>query len=258
MWGIGASVGPYIMGFALSRGAGWPMGYRIISLIQIALTAFLVFTLPIWKEGGSTEAAETDAPAKPLGFRETLRLPGLKEILVTFFCYCALEQTTSLWGSSYLVLCKGLSPETAASFASLFFLGITLGRVINGFLTFKLNDTQMIRLGQGIIAAGLLFFLLPLGAYTALIGLFLIGLGCAPIYPSIIHATPTYFGPERSQAVIGIEMACAYIGNCLMPPLFGLIAGKITVALLPWYLLILLALMVLMHKTLLKKRKNCL
>ncbi len=256
MWGIGASVGPYIMGFALSRGAGWPMGYRIISLIQIALTAFLVFTLPIWKEGGSTEAAETDAPAKPLGFRETLHLPGLKEILVTFFCYCALEQTTSLWGSSYLVLCKGLSPETAASFASLFFLGITLGRVINGFLTFKLNDTQMIRLGQGIIAAGLLFFLLPLGAYTALIGLFLIGLGCAPIYPSIIHATPTYFGPERSQAVIGIEMACAYIGNCLMPPLFGLIAGKITVALLPWYLLILLALMVLMHKTLLKKRKE--
>ena len=254
MWGIGASVGPYIMGFALSRGTGWPMGYRIISLIQIALTAFLVFTLPIWKEGGGSDAAQAETAAKPMGFRETLRLPGLKEILVTFFCYCALEQTTSLWGSSYLVLSKGLSPETAASFASLFFLGITLGRVINGFLTFKLNDTQMIRMGQGIIAAGLLFFLLPLGASAALIGLFLIGLGCAPIYPSIIHATPTYFGPERSQAVIGIEMACAYIGNCLMPPLFGLIAGKIAVALLPWYLLILLALMVLMHETLLKNR----
>lgn len=253
MWGIGASVGPYIMGAALAQKSGWPMGYRIISVIQLVLTALIVLTLPLWKEkkADSTES-KTDHSSKPLSLERMLRIPGMKEIMVTFFCYCALEQTASLWGSSYLVLCKGLSAEAAAKFASLFFLGITLGRVITGFLTLKWNDTQLVRIGQGMIGIGLLFFLPTLGETAALIGLTLIGLGCAPIYPSIIHATPEYFGADRSQAIIGVEMACAYVGNCLMPPLFGWIADHVAIELFPSFLLLLLCVMVVMHWKLVK------
>ena len=259
MWGIGASVGPYIMGFALTRQTGWPLGYRIIGIIQLALTLFLVFTLPIWKEHSPAQTASQDAASAPLGLWEIVRITGAKEVMVTFLCYCALEQTASLWASSYLVLCKGLSAESAAKFASLFFLGITVGRMINGFLTLRFHDRQLIRMGQAIIGVGLPLFLLPLGEAAALTGLALVGLGCAPIYPSIIHATPEYFGADRSQAIIGVEMASAYIGNCLMPPLFGLIANKVSIALFPFFLLVLLVLMAAMHETLLKRRKaeNC-
>ena len=252
MWGVGASVGPYIMGCALTGGAGWNMGYRYIALLQIGLTAVLFLTLPLWRTHAGA-GAEKGAPGeKALTLMQIVRIPGVKSVMVTFFCYCAVEQTTGLWASSYLVLYKGVPSETAAGFASLFFIGITVGRMLGGFLTLKLSDRQMIRLGQGIIAAGLAAFLLPLGEYAALGGLLLIGLGCAPIYPSVIHSTPEHFGADRSQAIIGVQMASAYAGNCLMPPLFGLIANHIQVSLLPFYLFVILVLMVVMHESLLK------
>ena len=180
------------------------------------------------------------------------RSPGAKAVMAAFFCYCAIEQTAGLWASSYLVLQKGVPAETAAGYASLFFAGITVGRALSGFLTMKLSDSRMIRLGQGIIAAGTAALLLPLGERAALAGLIFIGLGCAPIYPCIIHSTPEHFGAEKSQAVIGVQMASAYAGTCLMPPLFGLIANHITASLFPVYLLALWALMVLAYETLLR------
>ena len=255
MWGLGASVGPYIMGAALSHGAGWPVGYRIIGVMQLALTAVIAVSLPLWKTGAAAAVRDReDAAPETLGLRQIVQIPGVKAVMVTFFCYCALEQTTGLWASSYLALHKGVAPETAAGFASLFFVGITIGRALCGFLTLKLNDTQMIRVGQGIIAIGIAAFLLPLGEYAALAGLVLIGLGCAPIYPSVIHATPEHFGADRSQSIIGVQMASAYMGNCLMPPLFGLIASRITVSLFPVYLLVVLAVMAFTHEALLKSR----
>ena len=169
-----------------------------------------------------------------------------------FRSYCALEQTTGLWASSYLVLQKGVPAETAASFASLFFIGITVGRALSGFLTMKLNDAQMIRLGEGIIGVGAAAFLLPLGEYAALGGLILIGLGCAPIYPCVIHSTPEHLGADKSQAIMGVQMASAYAGNCLMPPLFGLIATHIHVALFTFYLLAILIVMAVMHEALVR------
>ena len=184
-----------------------------------------------------------------------MRIPGVKADLTTFFCYCSLEQTTSLWDSSYLVLNKGITPETAASFASLFFIGITVGRALCGFLTLKLNDAQMVRMGLGFIAIGIVPLILPLGEAVTLVGLLLIGFGCAPICPSIIHATPSHFGAENSQAIIGVQMASAYIGNCLMPPLFGVIANHTTIAILPYYLLAILILMGYMHETLQKREE---
>lgn len=256
MWGIGASVGPYIMGAALATSAGWHMGYRIISLIQIVLTAIILLSLPLWKTASAKEEAEqADTPAQALTLKQIFRIPGVKAVLITFFCYCSLEQTTSLWASSYLVLVKGIAPETAAGFASLFFIGITAGRALCGFLTLKWNDTQMIRLGVGLIALGVAAMLLPLGETVTLAGLLLIGLGCAPIYPSIIHSTPAHFGADRSQAIIGVQMASAYIGNCLMPPLFGMIANHTTISIFPYYLLVILVVMGYMHEVLQKKTK---
>lgn len=253
MWGVGATLGPYIMGFALTGGNGWNMGYRYIGILQIVLTAVLVFSLPLWKGSKTTATDFTDTSRKPLSLPEIIRIPGAKEVMLCFFCYCALEQTTGLWTSSYLTLYKGILPETAASFASLFFIGITIGRALSGFVTMKLSNVQMIRLGQVLIAVGIITMLLPGLPLFSLIGLILIGLGCAPIYPCIIHSTPAHFGAERSQAIIGVQMASAYIGTCLMPPLFGILANRITVALLPLYLLAVLLIMVLMHELLTRK-----
>ena len=173
--------------------------------------------------------------------------------MFTFFCYCAVEQTAGLWASSYLVLHSGVTSEAAAGFASLFYIGITVGRALAGFLTIRFNDTQMIRLGQVLILSGILLLLLPLGGTAGLAGLIIIGLGCAPIYPSIIHSTPDHFGAENSQAVIGVQMAAAYVGILVMPPVFGLIATHISASLLPLYLLAILLLMAVMHEKLLKQ-----
>ena len=253
MWGVGASLGPYIMGYALTGGYGWSMGYRIIAVIQILLTAFLFLSLSQWKNGNSDEGEQRETTAKALSLGEILRIPGAKEVMVTFFCYCALEQTANLWVSSYLVLQKGITPEQAAGFASLFFVGITAGRFFSGFLTIKLGDTQMIRLGQAIILLGILTLLMPFGLGTSRIGLLLIGLGCAPVYPSIIHSTPASFWADKSQAMIGVQMAFAYVGTCLMPPLFGVIANHITAALFPFYLLIILGVMIFAYERMLSK-----
>ena len=257
MWGVGASVGPYVMAFAMTGGHSWNMGYRYIGFIQIVLTIILFISLPLWKKNPSQvtlDNSETiDTNGKALSLKEIFTIPGAKEILITFFCYCALEQTAGLWASSYLALYHSLSEEVAASFASLFFLGITLGRGISGFITMKLNDTAMIRLGQGIIFLGIIAIFMPFGDTLALIGLILVGLGCAPIYPCIIHSTPANFGAERSQALIGVQMAFAYIGTCIMPPIFGLIANHINIALFPVYLFAILALMYVMHEKMLKK-----
>lgn len=250
MWGLGASIGPYIIGYALAGGASWSVGYRCVALLQVGLTAILLLSLPLWR--ASRDEGEGAGAAGPLTLRELVGIPNAKAVMVVFFCYCSLEQTSILWASSYLVLYEGVPAETAAVFASLFCIGITVGRALSGFLTLKLSDGQMVRLGQGVIALGIAAVLLPFGKSITLAGLILIGLGCAPIYPSVIHSTPEHFGADRSQAMIGVEMASAYVGTCLMPPLFGLIATHIHVALFPVYLLGLLGLMVFAHEKLVR------
>ena len=249
MWGVGASMGPYIMSFALVNGQTWNMGYRYISLIQLGLTIIIMLSLPLWKKCpiiAGMEKNETEK-AKTLTLKEIVNISGTKQAMLMFFCYCALEQTTGLWASSYLVLKHGFDLEVATSYGSLFFIGITVGRAISGFITMKLNDRQMIYLGQVIILIGIILMCLPFGHQVALIGLIIIGLGCAPIYPCIIHSIPINFGKDKSQAIIGVQMASAYIGNLLMPPLFGIIANHISVIAFPIYLLLILIVMVVMH-----------
>lgn len=247
-WGVGCSAGPYIMAWCLTGGMGWNMGYRIVCLLQIVLTAILIFSLPLWKQKAASltdDSSESGGETKPFGLVRALKLPGVIHVLLAFFCYSAIEQTAGLWAASYMVLARGVSAQEAANWASLFYLGITVGRFLSGFITTQLNDRQMIRLGQVICLVGVLLLFLPLGHTAALTALLLIGLGCAPIYPSFIHATPGNFGKEASPAVIGLQMACAYVGTCLMPPVFGLLADFISIQLLPVFLLVLLVLMIL-------------
>lgn len=242
-WGVGASISPYIMAAALTRAGQWQLGYRAVSLIQIALTALLFLSLPLWRKTAAGTSAEEDVPL--LGLRGAVRIPGVPYILLAFFAYCGAETTAGLWASSYLAGARGVAPETAAGFASLFYLGITFGRFLNGFVADRLGDRRMIRLGALVMGAGALLILLPVPSpFPALAGLLIFGLGCAPVYPSIIHATPANFGAENSQAVIGVQMASAYVGTTFMPPLFGLLANAISLRLFPLFLAALLALLI--------------
>ncbi len=285
MWGVGAAAGPYLMGQALTGGAGWAAGYATVAGLQALLTLLLLCSLPLWQKrpGAAAQARPTQAQAtqttqtqaaqtspasvpatqpqgvqeaeekrRPLPLAAVVRIRGVREVMLAFFCYCAVEQTCGLWASSFLHLGRGMSAERAAGLAALFFLGITAGRAVSGFLTLRLSDARMIRLGQLLLLLGTILLLLPLEG-CAFAGLLLAGLGCAPIYPCIIHATPSHFGKEQSQAIIGVEMAAAYIGTMLMPPLFGVLANHIAVTLLPLYLLALLALMTAMTERLERK-----
>ena len=233
-WGVGASISPYIMSVGLSLTGEWQTGYRTVSVVQVFLTAALFFSLPLWKKN-ETEQEQKDRPL--LGLRGALRIPGVPYILIAFFAYCAAESTAGLWASSYLVEYRGIDAQTAASFASLFYLGITLGRFLNGFIADKLGDRRLIRIGAAVMGLGVVLIALPVSWNAlALGGLVVFGLGCAPVYPSVIHSTPNNFGKENSQAIIGIQMASAYTGTTFMPPLFGLIANHISIGLYPCFL----------------------
>lgn len=260
MWGIGATAGPYIMGRILTMDLPWTMGYRVLSFIQIALTIVMVVSIPLWgaaddeREEGMEEPEPPEADWKPRPLREIVRVPGVREVMVAFFCYCGLESTIGLWTGSYLTLHTGLSADKAAAFASLAFLGLTIGRALNGFLAFRYSDDQLIHLGEGVILLGVLMLFVP-HAMTSLqmAGILLMGFGCAPVYPCIIHSTPAHFGKRASQEIIGVQMASAYVGTTLMPPLFGLIAQHISIRLWPVFLLVLLLLMYVMYEAVSRK-----
>lgn len=272
MWGVGASISPYIMSYALTGGTGWQQGYFIVAVIQIALSVAIFISLPLWKKFAQKQAAEktaTDAQSepqvadataesspearKPVPFRDIFKIKGATACFICFFCYCALEQTAMLWASSYMIAHAGVTVEDAAMLASLFFIGITVGRGINGFLTMKFADKTLIRAGQALILCGIALIVVPDVFALTVAGFIVIGLGCAPVYPSIIHMTPSLFGADKSQAVIGVQMASAYIGSCIAPPIFGLIGNHISVRLLPAYLVVFLVLMIVMHEVVQRK-----
>ncbi|CAK7035747.1 MAG: hypothetical protein BACD_00102 [Bacteroides rodentium] len=254
MWGVGASVGPYIMSHAILRTGSWNNGYRIIGIMQFVLSAIILISLPLWKKKELADAGADNevAVTEPIPLKKVIRFKGAKEIMLAFFCYCAVEQTVGLWASSYLVLQRGIPEVTATAFASLFFIGITTGRAVNGFLTFKLSDTSLIHLGQGIIAAGIIMLVLPIADFLALAGFVMIGVGCAPIYPCIIHSTPVLFGKDKSQAMVGVQMASAYVGTSVMPPLFGFLSNIIGISMLSVYLLVILAIQFVMYNRVVK------
>lgn len=244
-WGIGATSGPIIMSLFLAKNSGWQKGYFTISLIQFFLVFLLFITLPLWKILEKNDEEATSEEEKNTEKISPLKIPGVKLALVSFVCYCATESTAGLWGSSYLVNYKGLSVDAAARGISLFYGGITLGRFLAGFLTMKFNNRILIRLGQVICITGAVCLLLPLPTYFSLVGLILIGLGLAPIYPCMLHETPNRFGKSTSQSIMGIQMAFAYIGSTFMPPILGFIASKTSIVIFPYFLLFFMLIMLI-------------
>ncbi|MCL2210186.1 MAG: MFS transporter, partial [Treponema sp.] len=248
-WGIGASFGPILIASLLLKGNSWHTGYRTISFILFGIVVFLIISLPLWKKNIPEEGVKKET----VKFRNLFSIPGVKEALASFFCYCTIELTTGLWGASFLVMEKGIAPEIAARWISLYYIGITAGRFISGFITMKLSNRQMIRMGQIIIAAGVISLFLPFGNGALLPGFFLIGLGCAPVFPSMLHETPQNFGMENSQAVIGLQMGCAYIGSTIMPPVFGWLASFMSFGIFPVFIGIILAVKIILVESLNRK-----
>jgi fucose permease len=251
-WGVGASTGPIIMSFFLINHNSWNQGYRAIGLIQCCLVAVLFITVSLWGKVKSQNINEKNETHKGIPYKELFHTAGVKQILIAFFCYCSLESTAGLWGSSFLVIEKNIPPETAARWIALYYIGITSGRFISGFLTMKFNNRQMVRLGQAFICLGIIALVIPVG-WLLLPGFFIIGLGCAPIYPSLLHETPRNFGSEKSQAIMGIQMASAYIGTTFMPPLFGRLTTYSGFAIFPLFIGCILILNIIMVELLNKR-----
>lgn len=241
-WGIGTIVSPFIMSYALDK-KEWNSGYRTVGFIQLAIAILLLVTLPIWRVNGSAD----EESKKSVGLIGALKIKGVPFLLIGFFSYCAAEATAMQWASTYFVEAKGIPANQAAGFAALFYIGITVGRFICGFITDKLGDRKMILIGTGILVCGIIALMLPVESYkAAFIAFIVIGLGCAPIYPCIIHATPDNFGAENSGAIIGIQMASAYVGSTFIPPIFGLLGNKISFSIMPIFLLLFFILMIIM------------
>lgn len=273
MWGLGASVGPYIMGFVLQRGEPWNRGYLIVSIIQFILAIILFCSLSLWKknpeelkengsnapvgmEGKATSDGAEAPKQRALSLKEVFAIPGAKESLASFYGYCALEQTVGLWAGSFMVLALGMEEKLAASYVALFYFGITFGRFLSGFFTMKWKDEQMVLGGSAIVFFGIFLLFTPWSKALVLPALILIGLGCAPVYPSVIHSTPYNFGVEHSSALIGAQMAAAYVGTLIMPPLFGVLGRSFSMKLFPYYSMFLLLFMVLTYRRMLQVTKK--
>ena len=231
-WGVGTIIGPMILSAVLRVGGSWATGYRAVGLIQCAVSALLFATLGMWKRGN---IQQEEYGAKALSVWEVLSLPGAKAGMVTFLCYCAVESTLGLWGATYISQVRGVDEATAASFGAMFYIGITVGRAISGFMAMKLLPKKMVRVGQALLALGCIFMMIPAGSTLSGIGLVVCGLGCAPIYPNIIQDTPVNYGAENSQAAIGVQMAFAYVGSTFLPSIFGALAGVGGYGLLPYF-----------------------
>ena len=288
MWGLGASVGPYIMGFVLQRGEPWNRGYLIVSIIQFTLAIILFCSLSLWKknpeelkenaastakqedsqqnnslqeatseESPKQESLSSEAPKqRALSLKGVFAIPGAKESLASFYGYCALEQTVGLWAGSFMVLALGMEEKLAASYVALFYFGITFGRFLSGFFTMKWKDEQMVLGGSAIVFFGIFLLFTPWSKALVLPALILIGLGCAPVYPSVIHSTPYNFGVEHSSALIGAQMAAAYVGTLIMPPFFGVLGRSFSMKLFPYYSMFLLLFMVFTYRRMLQVTKK--
>ena len=242
-WGVGTVISPFMMSMALNSGMKWTAGYRGVSALQFVLAIVLLMTLRLW---GGEAAKKEERSAKVLTVRQVLALPGAKQGLFGFTCYCSVEATFMLWSATYLVMARGLDAAAAASMGGLFFIGMTIGRGVSGFIAIKLSPKKMVCLGQVMMVLGCLLLFVP-GQSIAIFGLLFMGLGCAPVYPNIVQDTPRNYGAENSQAVIGVQMAFAYIGSLAMPTVFGWIAEWLGYGVLPVYSLLISAVMICLY-----------
>ena len=245
-WGIGSMLSPFAIGFILSHGGSWRGGYTFVACIQAVITVLLLLSLPRWKKTSGTGSNNSESEQiRVLPLREVFRLPGIFPMLIAMFSYCAAEVTASLWASSFLIEVRGFDAETAATCTSAVFIGITLGRFLCSFAADQLGDSRMALTGGAVAFSGAVILTLSTGSFFSLAGLFIIGFGCGPVVPSLLHISPSLYGRENSSTVVGIEMASAHLGSCVMPPLFGLIAEHISIRLFPFYVAVFILLMLI-------------
>lgn len=273
-WGVGAMSGPIIISQFISNSDSWRNGYLSVAVLQFVLVIVLFFTLPLWKkvahhtppnvempQSTDEKPEQTDASNGSLinSILSPLRIKGVTPVLVVFFLYCGIEWTMGLWGSSFLVRVKGIDVATAAIWVSFYFGSITLGRFLNGFVAMRVSGKTIIRTGEIFIFIGVIALLLPLPNIFSMLGFILVGLGCAPIFPTMLHETPARFGDEDSQNIMGFQMAVAYIGTSILPPLFGVIASVTSFMIFPivllGYIVIMLINSELVNKFMVRKRK---
>ena len=249
-WGIGALTGPLIMSGFIKNTSSWRPSYGLVAIIQFVLVTVLFFSLPIWKKlenqhkllaaSQQEKLCNEEKIKKKKSTLESLKIRGVKTVLFCFMLYTSMELMLGLWGATYLTAIKNFEPSRAAAWVSLYYGGITLGRFLAAFLSIKLNNKQLIRLGSLITILAVIFMLighfLAKGDIFTLVGFVLFGLGCAPIFPAMLHETPSRFGTENAQSIMGFQMAMAYTASTTLPPLFGFVASVTTPALLPWVL----------------------
>jgi len=251
-WGVGAFSGPLVLSVLLAQGAGWRVGYLWIAILQAVLVILLLVAVPLWDKvrrrnlGEAASAPPTEH--QPLFF--PLKLKGAKLGLTALFLYCGIESTMGLWGGSFLFQTKGLDPAASATWVSMFYVSITVGRFLTGFVTYKMSNNDLIRTGGLVVLAGVVLLLLPLPLPVALTGFLLVGLGCAPLFPCMLHETPVRYGAANAPAMMGFQMATAYIGATFLPPLFGLVASFTTLALMPVFLVAYIAVLIVTSEAL--------
>ncbi len=257
-WGVGTIISPIIMSWSLTV-SSWHGGYFIVAAIQTVIVIVLLCSIRLWKGKKTAEPANEPAEDefKPNGLWKAVHSKGAIAAALAFLVYSAVECTAGYWASSYLVSFRGVEVETAAACASLYYIGITAGRFISGFIANKIGDRNFVRTGIGIMAAGLVFLLIPVGpVLLPCAGLVILGLGSAPVYPCIIHETPDNFGRENSQSMISIQVSVAYIGTTFMPLAFGFLADNISIGLFPLYLLLFTLLLILFTELVNRARRH--
>lgn len=250
-WGLGASVGPIILSGALNTEGGWRLGYTIIGCLQMLLVLALLLSQKTWRKVEKKDAE--DMAAKTGGKKR--RPKGVALGLMSFFFYCGAESCMFLWTASFLVGSRGATAEQAAGWASLFLIGMTIGRLVSGLVADRIGGKNMIRIGQVGCAIGIALMFVP-NMYVAAAALFVLGVGCAPIYPMTIHETPRRFGEENSANMVGLQMACAYTGSTLVPPVLGMICGAMGTIALPVLQVIFLIAQVYCSETLNRRVAN--
>lgn len=261
-WGVGATAGPLLMGSIIASTGSWRKGYLFVALIQLFLAAIIFISLPLWKKHAAEQAEQTNQDLEEnnnsiSSSKYIVLRPGVPFALLIFMVYCAGEYAMGLWGASYLIQKRELALETAASWVALYYGGITAGRILAGFISFKLNNKQLITLGVLIAFVGSIFLVANLSNGLSMMAFILIGLGFAPIFPSMVHETPKRFGNKIAQSVIGYQMASAYIGVAVFPPLLGVVMQRSGIGLYPFFILgcvvLLGVLTLLLNKTLKSK-----
>jgi len=240
MWGVGATISPLIAGASLSGTASWPGAYRTVSILQGILFLVLFFSLPKWLKAEKRDPLAESGPGQHISNAQALRTPGLIIAMGAFACFVGFESVAGVWAASFLQGQKGFDVAAAASLSSMYYFGTMLGRAVSGFIAIKADSRKMIRLGVLLAFLGAVLLALPLPGFFSLAGFMLLGLGNAPIYPAMIHLTPRRFGIALSQAAMGLQMAAAYTGSTLLPPLTGALVRSASLQAVPWVILTLI------------------